>query len=86
MFRNSASVASFGAVETAVEDLNIRTQPNDKPHEILILGSEGSGKTLLTKRLQGSWIEYSISIMIHHSHFLSYFSSFYRIVRGKSGV
>lgn len=64
--RNSASVASFGAVETTQggEDLNIqRTQPNEKPHEILILGSEGAGKTLFTKRLQGR-----LSVLFLSSH------------------
>jgi GTPase SAR1 family protein len=52
--RNSASVASFGAMETAIAD---ESNPNDrqaaKPQEILILGPEGSGKTLFSKRLLG---------------------------------
>lgn len=50
--RNSASVASFGAMDTGMDESNI-PQQTEKSQEILILGSEGAGKTLLTKRLQG---------------------------------
>jgi GTPase SAR1 family protein len=58
--RNSASVASFGVMETAAVDEsnpNDRNIPPVKAQEILILGPEGAGKTLLSKRLQGSKVE-----------------------------
>lgn len=59
MFKSNGSVASYGIVDAA-EDTN---RQNERPQEILILGPEGSGKTLLSRRLQESNLEYNEATM-----------------------
>ena len=54
MFKSNGSVASYGIID-AVDD---STRQNEKPQEILILGPEGAGKTLFSRRLQESNLEY----------------------------
>lgn len=59
MFKSNGSVASYGIVEP-IDD---STRQNERPQEILILGAEGSGKTLLSRRLQETNLEYNEATM-----------------------
>ena len=62
MLGNNA-VASFGCDDNPIEYSEPKIGPRKESYELLVVGPEGSGKTLMSRRLKGSVSEYKFAIL-----------------------